>query len=363
MRTRRHTLLTVLVALLGVAPLRAQAPASIDEMAREFKAQHVVPGLVVGLATGEGDRIFAYGVRALDSGAAMDGDTGFEIGSIAKVFTGLLLADMATRGEVALDDPLASHLPAGVIAPEHAGAQPTLQQLSMHTSALPRLPANLAPSDMSDPYADYTAESLHDFLSGYTLPRPPGSQYEYSNLGAGLLGQLLADRAGRAYGELLAMRVLEPLGLTRSYVPDPGSPDERMALGYADGGAAPFWHMGPLAGAGGVRASADDLLRFVRAQIDPRGTALEEAIVLTQERTAHVMEGLDMALGWHITSLGGERVYWHNGATGGFRGFAGFVPGRGIGVVVLANAAIPLAAVDRFAVEILTAALQASRLP
>src|SRR5208283_4407870 len=119
---------------------------------------------------------------------ALDGDTVFEIGSITKVFTALLLADMAQRGEVALTDPVSKYLPKGVKMPGRNGHAIMLQDLATHTSGLPRLPSNMKPKDFMNPYADYTPELLYQFLSSYELPRDPGSKWEYSNLGAGLLG-------------------------------------------------------------------------------------------------------------------------------------------------------------------------------
>jgi len=127
----------------------------------------------------------------------MDGNTIFEVGSVTKVFTSLLLADMAQRGQVALTDPVAkSTCLLGLKMPERNGRQISLEDLATHTSGLPRLPSNLSPKDAANPYADYSIEQLYQFLSGYQLTRDIGPQYEYSNLGGGLLGHVLARRAG-----------------------------------------------------------------------------------------------------------------------------------------------------------------------
>ena len=117
-----------------------------------------------------------------------DGDTVFEIGSITKVFTSLILADMVERGEVKLDDPVSKFLPASVTVPSRNGRQITLLDISMQISGLPRMPNNMKPADPENPYADYDPAKLYEFLSGYTLQRDIGEKYEYSNLAVGLLG-------------------------------------------------------------------------------------------------------------------------------------------------------------------------------
>ena len=170
-------------------------------------------GIVIGVIEPAGRRVVAYG--NLDEGdkRPLDGDTIFEIGSVTKVFTSLLLADMVQRGEVALTDPVARYLPSQVKMPERGGRQITLQDLATHTSGLPRLPSNLNPKDPANPYADYSVDQLYQFLSGYQLTRDIGSQSEYSNLGGGLLGHVLARRAGMDYEALVKSRICEPLGM------------------------------------------------------------------------------------------------------------------------------------------------------
>lgn len=194
--------------------------------------QHQSVGIVVGVIDSSGRRIVSYG--NLDSGdkRAVDGNTIFEIGSITKVFTSLLLADMVERKEVALTDPVSKYLPAEVKMPERNGRQITLEDLSTHTSGLPRLPSNMKPKDPANPYADYSVEQMYQFLSGYQLTRDPGSQYEYSNLGGGLLGHVLARRAGTDYGTLVRTRICEPLGMNDTRITLSPEEKARFATGY-----------------------------------------------------------------------------------------------------------------------------------
>src|SRR5580704_13650102 len=219
--TPRAAALTV-GTMLSTATLTAQSPANTsvpsDAEIRKILVERIDTerqsvGLVVGVIEPTGRRVVAYGSLAKDDSRPLNGDTIFEIGSITKVFTSLLLADAVERHEVALSDPIAKYLPPQVKVPERGGRTITLQDLSTHTSALPRLPANFSPKDPSNPYADYSVEQLYQFLSGYTLTRDIGSQYEYSNLGGGLLGHALARRAGVDYETLVRRRITGPLGM------------------------------------------------------------------------------------------------------------------------------------------------------
>lgn len=318
--------------------------------------QHQSVGIVVGVIDSSGRRIVSYG--NLDSGdkRAVDGNTIFEIGSITKVFTSLLLADMVERKEVALTDPVSKYLPAEVKMPERNGRQITLEDLSTHTSGLPRLPSNMKPKDPANPYADYSVEQMYQFLSGYQLTRDPGSQYEYSNLGGGLLGHVLARRAGTDYGTLVRTRICEPLGMNDTRITLSPEEKARFATGYdASLKAVPAWDLPTLAGAGALRSTANDLLTFVAANLGYVKSPLAPAVaeMLTVRRPTG-MPNLEIALGWHILTREDREIIWHNGGTGGFRSFIGFDPKSRTGVVVLSNAETP-AGVDDIGQHLLNA--------
>jgi CubicO group peptidase (beta-lactamase class C family) len=322
---------------------RTAVPLPPDSVVLPLLKQRVADGrtagIVVGLLGPDGStRILAWG----NPGAGqppLDGNTVFEIGSITKVFTAALLADMVRRGEVALDDPVQKYLPGGVAMPSRGGRQITLAMLSDQTSGLPRLPSNLRPANGSDPYADYTAQRLYEFLSGHTLRRDPGSQYEYSNLGVGLLGHVLALRAGKPYEELLRERIWQPLGMGSTAVTLTPPLRARLALGHNPrGGVVPNWEFLALAGAGAIRSTAADMLRFLAAQLHPERGPLGRTMALTHAERAPVgSSGMGIGLGWHIRRGDGNPIVWHNGGTAGYRSFAGFRPGQRTAVVVLTN--------------------------
>jgi CubicO group peptidase (beta-lactamase class C family) len=297
-------------------------------------------GIVVGVIDAAGRRVIAHGSAEVNATRPVNGDTLFEIGSATKVFTSLLLADAAERGEVAVTDPIAKYLPADVKVPQRSGRQITLQDLAMHTSSLPRLPGNLAPPDATNPYAHYTVAQLYAFLSSYELPRDVGARYEYSNLGGGLLGHVLALRAGMDYEALVRARIAGPLGMASTAIALTEPLKQRLAAGHnAMRVRVPKWDIPALAGAGALRSTANDLLAFLAAELGYAPSPLNAAMAsMLRTRRPTGVAGLDVALGWHIlTTPSGREIVWHNGGTGGYRSFVGFDPKARTGVVALSN--------------------------
>ena len=296
-------------------------------------------GIVVGVIDSRGRRVVAYGALEKGDKRLLDGDTIFEIGSITKVFTALLAADMAQRGEVKLDDPIQRYLPATVKIPERGGKQITLTDLATHTSGLPRMPENVRPNDPSRPYVDYTVEALYSFLSSYELRRDIGIKYVYSNLGFGLLGLGLAQRAGMDYEKLVVTRICDPLGMKSTRVTLSESLRQRFAAGHSsDLVTVPEWDIPSLAGAGALRSSANDLLTFLSAMMgytaNPLAAAQKATLSVRRPTGAPFME---TGLGWDIDQRGGAEIISKGGATAGYNTFIGFSPRTGVGVVALAN--------------------------
>lgn len=299
-------------------------------------------GIVVGVIGPQGSNVVSYGRLDQKVPGAPGPDTVYEIGSITKVFTSLLLADMVRRGEVALDDPVAKYLPKSVKMPSRNGKQITLVDLATHTSGLPRIPSNLHPANPHNPYADYTVENLYAFLSSYQLTRDPGSQYEYSNLGGGLLGHVVALRAGKDYETLLGERVLSPLHMDSTGVHLTAGERARLAPGHTTAlEPESNWDIPTLAGAGALRSTAHDMLLFLSANLGFTQTPLAAAMEFerTAVRRPTDMPGVQVALGWHILEHNGNEIIWHNGGTGGYRSWVGFDLKNRIGAVVLSNSA------------------------
>jgi CubicO group peptidase (beta-lactamase class C family) len=325
----------ILVANPGDDEIRKILTQRVDEF-------HQSVGMVVGTIDPNGRRVVSYGALEKDDPRVLNGDTVFEIGSVTKVFTSLLLSDMVQRGEVALTDPVSRYLPAGVKVPQRNGRQITLQDLATHTSGLPRLPDNFKPKDMANPYADYSVAQLYEFLSSYELTRDIGSQYEYSNLGGGLLGHVLALRAGMDYEALVRARITGPLKMNSTGIALSPEMKARMAIGHDSRlKTVANWDLPTLAGAGALRSDANDMLTFLAANLGITKTPLAEAMAaMLNVRRPTGTPGLEVALAWHVlTSKEQDRtIVWHNGGTGGYRSFIGYDPKARVGVVVLSNA-------------------------
>ena len=296
-------------------------------------------GIVVGMLEPNGKtRIVAYG----DPGPGqlpLDGNSVFEIGSISKVFTATVLAELVQEGKVSLDDPVQKFLPATVKIPSRGGKPITLGHLSVQNSGLPRMPDNFHPADMSNPYADYTVAQMYDFLSGYQLPRDPGAKFEYSNLGVGLLGHTLALREGKSYEEMERERVWQPLGMTNTAIVLTPWMKQHLALGHDErGGVVANWDLPTLAGAGAIRSTTVDMLKFIDANLHPERGPVQKAMDFAhQARGFAGAPTVTIGLNWIIQHVGADSIIWHNGGTGGYRTFAGFAPTRGAGVVVMTN--------------------------
>ncbi|MEO8294998.1 MAG: serine hydrolase [Gemmatimonadota bacterium] len=345
----RHGMIRILnPLLLGLAVALPQSALAQDPFPADSAIQAMIDqrvesgwstGIVLGIIRPDGrKRFFVHGQGS--DGQVLNERSIMEIGSITKVFTGILLAEMTARGEVKLQEPVQALLPTGTHVPERNGQSITLLDLTTHTSGLPRLPANLHPKDPADPYADYSDSLLYDFLASYILSRDIGSRYMYSNLGAGLLGHALATRARVPYELLLRQRVLDPLRLRETVITMKPELQQRLVIGHnADGEVVPPWTFTTLAPAGALHSTARDLLSFLEANLDPRPRSpLHD--VLRSAREPHRSAGdstMMVGLGWHIWKGNGQELVWHNGQTAGFHSFIGLDTTRHVAVVILSS--------------------------
>jgi len=336
---------SILPAAGGGAQPSPRSPVPPDSEIRRILVEridtyHQGVGLVVGVIGRDSRSVVAWGKLGKGDPRPLDGDTVFEIGSATKVFTSLLLADMVQRGEVTLTDAAAKYLPAGVKMPERSGRAITLVDLSTHTSGLPRMPSDFQPKDPANPYAGYTEKDLYQFLSTYQLTRDIGSQFEYSNLGGGLLGLVLARRANMDYEALVRSRITGPLGMSSTGITLTPGMKERLAVGHnASLEVTSNWDVPALAGAGALRSSANDMMTFLAANLGDVKSPLASAMasMLAVHRPTGAPGLGEIGLGWFVTKPSDAEVIWHNGGTGGYRSFVGFNPKAGVGVVVLSN--------------------------
>jgi len=333
-------------------PWQLPPDSEIARLIAERNARRAGQGIVVGVLGPNGRRIVAGGTGA---GAKFDRGTLFEIGSISKVFTALILADMVNKGEVSLDDPAAKYLPPGHKMPERNGRQITLRDLSTHRSGLPRMDDGMrAINDPDGPFADYDEKRLLAFLDHYQLTRDIGSQWEYSNLGVGLLGYLLARAADTDYETLLRERITRPLAMNDTRITLAPPYAARLAPGF-DAYMRPVkpWDLAILAGAGGIRSSAADMLTFAAAVLDPNSSIAPALKTMLSVRVPGEGPQVDQALGWELLHPVPDReVLLHAGQTGGYRAMLALDPMQGRAVVALSNSAAEPSTVD-LAVHIL----------
>ena len=298
-------------------------------------------GIVVGVIGPEGRRVISYGRPGRSDPRVLDGDSVFEIGSMGKVFTALLLADMVRRGEVVLTDPVAKHLPAGVRIPERSGRSITLLDLATHTSGLPFMPDELPVYD-DQAAARYGAAQLYQFLARYQLTRDPGADWDYSNVGYWLLGQALASRSGMDFATLLRTRVTGPLKLKETALTLSPRLKAHLAVGHnavlepAPSVSSVSVYAAMQAAGVGCVSSVHDLLTFLAVAMSDKPSPLAESIALMLSTRRPMGEG-EQALGWVVLGKGDDRLFMHDGATWGYNGYMAWDPKRRVGVVVLSN--------------------------
>jgi CubicO group peptidase (beta-lactamase class C family) len=327
------------LSLILTFVLQAQNPTLPENVKSNIEKRieyGITPSIVVGIIDAHGTSYFNFGTTKI-GGAPVDEHSIYEIGSISKVFTATLLADNIVKKQMSADDPAQQYLPEKAHLPTYEGKSITLGHLSDHTSSLPRMPTNFDPADPMNPYADYSVDQLYDFLSTVKLERAIGSEYEYSNVAVGLLGQILAQKAGVSYEELMLAKIATPLKMNETKITFDQNMFSHLAYGYANGVLVPNWDLLTLAGAGAIRSSTHDLLLFLAANIVLASSELTPAMELAHQVRHDKAGNTRVGLGWHISK--GERgdLIWHNGATGGYRAFMGFSDVDKKGVVVMTN--------------------------
>ncbi|MEM9416366.1 MAG: serine hydrolase [Planctomycetota bacterium] len=336
----RFALLVLLAAtFVGCAAKHDPYRERVDALAAPYVDGRYIVGMSVGLLVDGEMYTYHYGSTRAGTDNTPDDRTLYEIGSISKTFTGLLLARGAVEGDWQLDDPVARYLPSDIELPDGV----TLRRLSTHTSGLPRMPADFAPASMDDPYIDYGTEQLHTTLRTMTLNYAPGEGAEYSNLAVGLLGTVMAEQRGVSYEQMLREEVLAPLRMRHTTIALNNRQERHFAAPHSgDCEPAHRWDFDALAGAGAIRSDVRDMLRYAQAQLDPEDTPLAEAIALAHRRHTDPDApslGEGTGLGWFILDTQGDIIsaMGHGGQTGGYACFLGFDRADNYAVVVLTN--------------------------
>ncbi len=309
---------------------------TFDALCKQRVELGETPGMSVALYENGKVTFLSFGVSDLSTRELVTPKTLFEIGSITKTFTCSLLAAMVNTGEIELESNAINYLPSYFSLPVLNGKQITIEHLATARSGLPRLPNNLSPADESNPYIDFTEAKLVEALKTTKLTREPGSKYEYSNLGMGLLGYILAKKKSTTYSDLVQLHILTALKMKSTLV-NGRKIEAKSAIGYVDNIPVKAWTWtdeSVLVGTGGLISNAEDMITYLTAQLESDNTKLNAAFKLTHRERAMAGDTYQIGLGWHILN---HRYIWHNGGTGGFRSFAGFDPVAKRAIVILTN--------------------------
>lgn len=312
----------------------------LDELVRPLlSAAPDATGAAVTALHGDRRTLLVAGFTGQDRAQPITPDTRFEIGSVTKTFTALLLAEMVRRGEIRYDDPVDDYLPPGWRLRRPTPV--TLEQLATHTSGLPLIPLTTMPKVLrtwfSNPYAALGPAQVRTGLARARLRSTPGSRFHYSNLGFGLLGWLLAEAADLPFEHLLIDRVLQPLGLT-----DTSSTPTPQAVGHRRRRPLPPWHIPGLPAAGALRSTAHDLLDYLAAHLSPHATPLAAALTDVTRTRIPLADNDHLCLAWFYRAKPDHDLLFHSGGTCGSTAFVGFSPQTGTALVALTNAGVTL---------------------
>src|SRR5947208_7703472 len=346
MNFRRSAIAISIFATFSTSFAGTQSVPPDDEI-RKILAERVgenekAVGIVVGIIDPQGRRIISYGQRNAGGARPLDGDTVFEIASVTKVFTALLLADMVEKNEVALSDPASKYLTAVAIKlPERNGHLITLLDLATHTSGLPFMPADAPP--FNDPAAaKYSTGDLKRYLASYQLTRDIGSDWDYSNIGYWILSEALSARAGKDIEDLIRSRVLAPLKMTDTDFELSPKMKSNLAPGHDSAlqpapaaSTIPIYSIMPAGG--GLYSTANDLLTFLSQCMGYEPSPLAPAMNVALGNRRPVHPGNEQALGWNFYGNGDDLVIFRDGSSFGYASVMAYDPKAGVGVVVLTN--------------------------
>ena len=313
-----------------------------DQIVNKSKA-----AIVIGFVDPDGTKIFSFGNMSTAHNIPVNQNTFFNIGSITKTFTTLLLADMVKQGIVNLNDPVEKFLPPSVKVPQFNGKKITLEDLADHTSGLPEWPSNVwLNNTVGDINPNYNVTQLYQALSDTKLTREPGAQVQYSSFGIGLLGHILSlESDGISYEELVKDRILDVLGMNDTKIAlSQNETNNRFSVGHL-GGKEIITPRIPtiLADSGAFRSTAPDMLKYVSANLGLIHTKLDDAMQLGHliRHSSIIANPMNYSeyrgLGWRVLTNFGTETITHTGAINGWNAFAGFIPTKQVGVIAMCS--------------------------
>ena len=324
---------------------------TIPDPVKQFIINQIVgksnASVVVGLLDPNGTKVFGFGNISKTNNVPVNGDTIFNIASLTKTFTTLVLADLVKEGIMNLDDPIEKYLPYNVTVPQYNGTKITLGDLATHTSGLPFMPSNIWLNDtVGDLNPNYNSTQMYQALSNTTLLSEPGTKFLYSDFGLGLLGHILSlKERGMPYEQLVKDRILDVLGMNDTKITlSENDIENRFPVGHLNGSEIETPEIPDvIAGAGSFRSTANDLLRYLSANLDMIHTTLDEPMHLQHliqhpSISANPMNYSEyVALGWRVLTDFGSETLTHTGSINGWNAMVGFTPAKQMGVVLLCS--------------------------
>lgn len=321
------------------SPPKKELEIKINSIVEKYLSNPENAGISIGIVKGDVEKVFCYGNKSKITGSPVDSNTVFEIGSITKVFTSLILANEVVNDKMDLNENISTCFPKGIVSKECSHI--SLLQLATHSSGLPRLADNFWPSvkDKKNPYNNYSESYLLEYL---TIAKPYntiGTRYNYSNVGAGLLGFILCQKKKTSYEKMVKENICYPFAMKNTSVGLNNKQLDNLALGHSKGQTVVNWDFqDATAGQGALRSNIVDMVRFVKFNLYPQTSTLSKAVEYAQQvHFTDLSNGMKTGLGWHIGSFYNEKYLEHTGGTGGYRSFLGICPESKIGIVILSN--------------------------
>jgi serine-type D-Ala-D-Ala carboxypeptidase/endopeptidase len=315
---------------------------SIKTFIEKQVANKMSNSIIVGIVDVNGKHIVSAGVKSGENPTLPDENTIYELGSVGKLFTTLMMADMGLKNELNYNDPISKYLPKTVKIPTKNGKEITSLHLSTHRSGLPRMPYNIDPENLDNPMADYTVNQLYECVSNIELTRDIDSKWQYSNIGYGLLGQVLMSASGKDFETLQRQKITTPLGMKSTMIAlTPALKSNRAMPHLLYGHPTVNWQNFDLAGAGSTSSNMKDMLTFAAANVGLIKTDLSAAMELTHVKQGK-KDGNDgfITMGWTILNEDNDQILWKDGATGGYRTFIGIDKKKKYGIVILSNCGV-----------------------
>ena len=322
---------------------------SLEEEVDFIAGKYVKVGAMVGIINKQQQKlVYSYGSKSIDQNNPPDANTAFDIGSITKTFTAILAADMYIKG-IIQDDIVEHYLPStGITMPTKDNVEITFLHLLTHTSGIPRTPHEIGSTyplppgyDIENPYAAYTTEQVYDYLTNYCiLEFTPGTWWEYSNTGMGLVGHVVGLIDGTSYQTILTRDIFDVLAMNSSSLLLTDDQLLNQALGHdSNKKIVPFFTANDIfQGAGMIKSTLNDMFKYLEANMGLINTPLRNAMDLTHKKVMHQGSMGDQGMAWWIFELDdGQKIIYFGGNTNGHSSYIAFNQTESTGIVILFN--------------------------